>query len=275
MKKGFTLIELLIVIAIIAILALIAIPNFMEARVRANVARVQADMRGLATGMEAYMLDHNNYPMALYYFDNAFGTTAGLKRRHAYLNGIWNMPCLSTPVAYISSVKIEEPFMEKPTGAATTGIYPPCFLFLNFYGAAKFRMSCPTAPYDSWETVGGWANCPSGPPWFVAPIDLRFNSSRPEYNVSRLDQAPINGNFSASGSKVYLTNWALMSPGPDKSFNEYLNSRNPPSSSNLTSVFRSSLELAWLRSGETNFYDPSNGSNSQGNIWRLSGAMDK
>jgi len=62
MKKGFTLIELLIVIAIIAILAAIAVPNFLEAQVRAKVARVRADQRSLATGLEAYYVDNNNYP---------------------------------------------------------------------------------------------------------------------------------------------------------------------------------------------------------------------
>ena len=62
MKKGFTLIELLIVIAIIAILAAIAVPNFLEAQVRAKVSRVRADQRSLATGLESYRIDNNSYP---------------------------------------------------------------------------------------------------------------------------------------------------------------------------------------------------------------------
>ncbi len=62
MKKGFTLIELLIVIAIIAILAAIAVPNFLEAQVRAKVSRVKADQRSLATGLESYYIDNNSYP---------------------------------------------------------------------------------------------------------------------------------------------------------------------------------------------------------------------
>lgn len=63
MKKmrGFTLIELLIVVAIIAILAAIAIPNFLDAQIRSKVARVKTDQRSLATGLEAYFVDNNQY----------------------------------------------------------------------------------------------------------------------------------------------------------------------------------------------------------------------
>jgi len=58
-REGFTLIELLIVIAIILILIAIAVPNFLDARVRAQVARSRADMRTVATAVEAYHADFN------------------------------------------------------------------------------------------------------------------------------------------------------------------------------------------------------------------------
>jgi len=60
--RGFTLIELLIVVAIIAILAAIAVPNFLEAQVRAKVSRVRTDQRSLATAIESYYVDNNIYP---------------------------------------------------------------------------------------------------------------------------------------------------------------------------------------------------------------------
>ena len=61
-KRGFTLIELLIVIAIILILIAIALPNFLEAQIRAKVARVKGDERTIVTAMETYFLDFGNYP---------------------------------------------------------------------------------------------------------------------------------------------------------------------------------------------------------------------
>lgn len=61
-RQAFTLIELLIVVAIIAILAAIAVPNFLEAQTRAKVSRTKADMRTVATALEAYAVECNVYP---------------------------------------------------------------------------------------------------------------------------------------------------------------------------------------------------------------------
>ena len=63
-ESGFTLIELLIVIAIIGILAAIAIPNLLNAVQRGKQKRTMSDMRTLATAIEAYAVDNNNYPAA-------------------------------------------------------------------------------------------------------------------------------------------------------------------------------------------------------------------
>ena len=61
-KRGLTLIELLVVLLVILTLAIIAIPPFMNARLRADVARVNQDLQYLESAIEFYYLDHKRYP---------------------------------------------------------------------------------------------------------------------------------------------------------------------------------------------------------------------
>jgi len=97
-RKGFTLIELLIVVAIIAILAAIAVPNFLEAQIRAKVTRVRTDFRNLRVALEAYRVDNNDYPP-----DGQLGTS--------WYNDYRVQCLLTTPVAYITTVPVN-PFFD-------------------------------------------------------------------------------------------------------------------------------------------------------------------
>jgi len=100
-RAAFTLIELLIVVAIIAILAAIAIPNFLEAQVRSQVARAQADMRSVATALETFRVDNQRYPRA--------ELNMSLGRR---------LTSLTTPVAYLTSLPADPFFRETRAGVA-------------------------------------------------------------------------------------------------------------------------------------------------------------
>lgn len=100
--KGFTLIELLIVVAIIGILASMATVNFLQAQVRAKVARVKADSATLRTGLELYNVDNNTYPIDM---DNYFYPTI---QDNDYVSWVQ----ITTPVEYISSIPYN-PFESK------------------------------------------------------------------------------------------------------------------------------------------------------------------
>jgi len=88
-KTGFTLIELLIVVAIIAILAAIAIPNFLLAQVKSKVARVKKDLQSIATGLESYYVDNNEYPYNEYYYRCIWRLTSPIAYMTKYPNDIF------------------------------------------------------------------------------------------------------------------------------------------------------------------------------------------
>jgi prepilin-type N-terminal cleavage/methylation domain-containing protein len=144
-RKAFTLIELLIVVAIIAILAAIAVPNFLEAQVRAKVSRVKSDMRSLNTALEAYVVDYNGYPDV----DNTVLATLTPPVRIGVAYSRAALPLLSTPVSYITSGLLTDPFA---VGSLAT----------TFIGYANARaIAKETSPFDSLLNIGV-TDCPPG-----------------------------------------------------------------------------------------------------------------
>lgn len=103
-KVGFTLIELLIVVAIIGILAAIAVPNFVNARLRALIVRVYSEEKSINTAYLMYRMDNQAWPPHI----------DGDPAQHRFV---------TTPIAYLTT-SIADPFQkEGVTDAATIGWY--------------------------------------------------------------------------------------------------------------------------------------------------------
>lgn len=98
------------------ILAAIAVPNFLEAGVRSKVSRVRSDMRSMATGIESYYVDWNQYP-------ECTTDPAKMLRRpkegEPVVSSFAN-PALTTPIAYLTQF-FPDAFSVAP--GATFGYY--------------------------------------------------------------------------------------------------------------------------------------------------------
>ena len=132
-QKAFTLIELLIVVAIIGILAAIAVPNFLNAQMRATVTRVISDLKAIETAVEMYGLDNNSYP------------NDGYRGFFIRPNG-WVQ--LTTPIGYIATGSLHDPF--KPDHVGMAGDQDPnTNKALYEMGTGNSRGDA-SAPFNEW-----------------------------------------------------------------------------------------------------------------------------
>lgn len=156
---GFTLIELLIVVAIIGILAAIAIPNFLEAQIRAKVAMAQSHMRSLDMALELFRFDNGNYPPHIDAQNYSHFTQDIIDPMWSFTRGIpaqFAQATLTTPIQYIPDDKIKDPFIDGNNA--------------RFPGAWQYGTD--NSVRDSWvlESVGP----NQGGPWTMSdnPIEL-------------------------------------------------------------------------------------------------------
>jgi len=226
-RHAFTLIELLIVVAIIAILAAIAVPNFLEAQMRSKVSRTKADMRSMATALEAYTVDNNKSPStylcrpapiansisgaSVFY---PLVTTGAVSPRFIKL---------TTPIAYITSV-FPDPFcrygmVKVPDGSIANG-----YDDYDYVCAIDFK-----APKDSADRGGGitsgamWRLVSAGPDLVMAYGGGHTGQSI-TWAQKGVDYDPTNGTVSA-GDIVRIgggpANCGTKIPSIDRVQNQY------------------------------------------------------
>lgn len=202
--RAFTLIELLIVVAIIAILAAIAVPNFLEAQVRAKVARVTADMRSMETAVEMYRIDNGK---AVIRNDN--WNSGGAKRYIPDGNTKIFDPAdpeakvglrqLTTPLTYMSSIP-EDIFNEPMQQVVNSGL-EGASRALDYWDPAQVRAFRMNFNFGARPGEEGFALLSVGPDRYLGGL----NSARPGYptdqpgplqNTIRYFYDPSNGTLS-------------------------------------------------------------------------------
>lgn len=176
-RSAFTLIELLIVIAIILILIAIALPNFLEAQIRAKVTKAKGEIRSLTIAMESYALDWKIYPAQ----HERDGQNNRLQR-----GLFW----LTSPNQYITSIP-EDPFAEFSADSTVTN-YITYELGGVEFGGAPIGGSCPPC-------LVTWAMFSNGPDaqQNIRQDSPQHNNGNPTWNYS-----PTNGTKSI-GEIIY------------------------------------------------------------------------
>ncbi len=174
-RNAFTLIELLIVVAIIGILAAIAVPNFLNAQMRAKLSRVMADMRNIATAIEMYSFDEGRAPIG-----SLEGASLGL-----YTQGNRQaLNRLTSPITYMNNIPFD-PFMQGPGGTRESDTLRATYTYNNTQN--------PEWRSGRWQTLfdGGfhWYYFSPGPantqgaPWpdflMAASVLGEFNGAKP------------------------------------------------------------------------------------------------
>jgi len=186
-RRGFTLIELLIVIAIILILIAIALPNFLEAQIRARVTKAKAEIRSLGIAMEAYKLDWKFYPP--YSFPN-------YTRRGRVTAGL---TYLTSPNAYITSLP-EDPFPPNldQEGNEITG--PPYTYTLDGFEHGRRELGIPLHPHDC--LLPGCGHLVAWCLYSVGP-DTPKAEAAPHHNATPLfnDGFPVSSYAPTNGTK--------------------------------------------------------------------------
>ncbi|NQU42207.1 prepilin-type N-terminal cleavage/methylation domain-containing protein [bacterium] len=234
-KSAFTLIELLIVVAIIAILAAIAVPNFLEAQTRAKISRVHSDLRTIAGGaIMPYMVDHNKTPF-LYDPSNYAANNAYMYNAYLFyhVRGDANH---SLAGQYHTAT-----LLTTPVAYLDTINYPDPF---GAFGESHDSLD--KAGYVCLSLQGALADGNFAQSWQAGGFAASYGWLSPR-------------NFIVNGQSRSVS-FLLVSPGPDKMWQAQATTIIGDNTGERAEMYVKGLVPA---------YDPTNGTASQGEIWRM------
>lgn len=255
--KGFTLIELLIVIAIILILIAIALPNFLEAQIRARVTKANGEMRSLSTAVFDYNTalisasKEGMFPPGGGVAQNGWKpwADAAVAGSNKASNGMH-----ACPVIWVSGS-----FYTKANDASTQGAPPTSNVHYDLRVMTSPIEALTTVPLDPFKNDGG----------FNAQYDYFGVNLRDTFIFRSLgpDGIPAVSAIGANGfrSDTCTSSGTATTACLDKS--EAWTS-TPPSEFCTTAQAKGCRSLAdALRIGIC-VYSPTNGTKSSGDLWR-------
>lgn len=207
--NGFTLVELLVTVSIIAILTLLALPNLLEAQSRSKVSRAKADLRTMATVIEAYRVDWNKPPPhPIPGLDELQGTPFGYNDDWDGFHGTGTFTyAVTTPVAYLSVYTFYDPF-------ANTDHSIPVDERLYTYHAYqwKFReIHPPTLQSRDAHTTEGTNEGLYGDEWIELYGEYRLMSIGPDRNYYNKERGsghpyPVGTPYDSSNGTISIGN---------------------------------------------------------------------
>ena len=192
LSGAFTLIELLVVVAIISILAAIAVPNFLQAQMRAKVARSHADIRSLMLAIETYHVDYEHYPVRR-------NTLATIQPHVPQLDTrLPQMSRLTTPIGYMTML---------PTDVFESNIHWPNNV-IDYYDAHQHswlvnsRRATQVGRISPGEA--GYLLVSVGPDGYLGPLPNRYGWPTNQYMIGTIYFAYDPTNGAASMGNIYI-----------------------------------------------------------------------
>ncbi|MCX7044547.1 MAG: type II secretion system protein [Candidatus Sumerlaeota bacterium] len=238
---GFTYVELMIVLTIICVLAAIAIPNFLEAKTRAAIARSKSELTTIKMAVEGYRSDHRAYPP----------------------NRIANTPdgadllVLTTPMAYLT--QLPKDIMTTREGRSSSSnlpVRPAYYSYLNALQVSPeegLRFYYP--PLEVFDRVGSIEASSEKRDWLDTVRERGMPPVMPNAQTGRKPPAPLSAG-SASTSETMFGGFVagmIWGKGPGQTI-----PKDPCKDATLILSDGLAFGIA---------YDPTNGTVSRGDIY--------
>lgn len=178
--KAFTLIELATVVTIIGILAAIAVPNFLNAAIRAKIAKSMSEQELIVWGLESYFIDNDVYPQ---------NATIGVTNPS-------DLVPLTMPVPYMSQLPYDvflyPANVDKNQWIETERNGNPFYFYVNYLQIDGNRM--PLAPFGDTGTAN----------YVVYGMGPKFpNEINPLEPENFIEYTPSNGTISSGAIQTF------------------------------------------------------------------------